>query len=112
MTINESDRFELHVGLEKLLGDKLTNTLMDHLPPSGWSDVARRADLDHLERMIEMRFQGIDNRFQGIDSRFQEIDRRLDRIDGTLKLIIGTGIAFGLALLAIQVQIMVSIANL
>lgn len=98
MTISESERFELHVGLEKILGDKLTNTLMEHLPPSGWSDVARRADLDHLERMMEM--------------RFQEIDRRLGRFDGTLKFLVGIAATAGIGLLAIQVQIMVSIANL
>lgn len=112
MTISESDRFELHVGLEKILGDKLTNTLMEHLPPSGWSDVARKADVDHFERMTEMRFQGIDRRFEEIDRRFDGVDGRLNRIEATQKLIIGTGVAFGLALLAIQVQIMVSIANL
>lgn len=105
MTINESDRFELHVGLEKFLGDKLTNTLMDHLPPSGWSDVARKSDIDHLEKITDIRFQSYEARLEGIEGR-------LTRIDGTLKIIIGTGVAFGLALLALQVQIMLSIANL
>ena len=112
MTISESDRLELHVGLEKVLGDKLANTLMEHLPPSGWSDVARKSDVDHFERMTEMRFQGIDRRFQEIDRRFDGIDGRLSRIDGTLKFLVGIAATAGLGLLAIQVQIMLSIANL
>ena len=48
MTITEADRFEMHLELRKFLADKVAETLMEHLPPSGWGDVARRSDIDHL----------------------------------------------------------------
>jgi len=29
---------------------------MEHLPPVGWADVATKTDLDHLQTVIEARF--------------------------------------------------------
>lgn len=32
-----------------LMGEEVANTMMEHLPPSGWSDVVRKADLDQVQ---------------------------------------------------------------
>ena len=53
MTITEAQRFEMHLGLRDKLGDDVANTLMEHLPPSGWSDVARVKDLEAVHRDIK-----------------------------------------------------------
>lgn len=42
----ESDRRQLFDALEHSLGPVPAATLMELLPPVGWGDVARRADLD------------------------------------------------------------------
>ena len=34
------------------MGDEVANTLMEHLPPFGWADVARKSDVDQLQRDI------------------------------------------------------------
>lgn len=39
----------MHLGLRNTLGDVVANSLMEHLPPSSWSEVARTADLNLLE---------------------------------------------------------------
>ncbi len=52
MTITEADRLEMHLELKKFLGDKVAETLMEHLPPMGWGDVARRSDIDHLRDQL------------------------------------------------------------
>ncbi len=83
MAISEAQRFEMHLGLRKVIGDEVANTLMEHLPPSGWTDVARKQDIDVIEKR--------------------------------LNVVVTVSVAFGLALLALlglQVQIMLSIANL
>ena len=87
MTITEAKRFAMHRELKKALGDDVADTMMEHLPPTGWADVARKDDLVAVRHDIE----------------------RLERRLGT---VIAVGVAFGLALLALQVQIMLSIANL
>ena len=47
--ITEAQRFEMHTCLRGLMGEEVANTMMEHLPPSGWSDVARKADLDQVQ---------------------------------------------------------------
>ena len=45
MTTTEAERLRLLQRLEEVLGPDEANTLMDHLPPLGWSDVATKHDL-------------------------------------------------------------------
>jgi hypothetical protein len=87
MNVSEAKRFGMQVGLRSHLGDDVANILMEHLPPSGWSDVARTRDIKFIDKRIGM------------------LERRLN-------VVISVGIACGLALIALQVQIMLSIARL
>jgi hypothetical protein len=50
--ITEAQRFEMHTCLRGLMGEEVANTMMEHLPPSGWSDVARQSDIDQLQKDI------------------------------------------------------------
>lgn len=46
MAIDERSRHDLYVKLEQTLGAAEASTLMEHLPPVGWADVATKRDLD------------------------------------------------------------------
>lgn len=57
MALDERARHQLYLRLEEHLGAEAATTLMEHLPPTGWADVATKRDLDYLkvevERLIE-----------------------------------------------------------
>ena len=80
MPSSEAERFTLHQTLRSLMPEAVADTLMSHLPPTGWSDIARQADLDAQS----LRFDRIDQKFVEIDARFDRIDARLDHIDARL----------------------------
>ena len=54
VTITDTKRFELHKTLREELGADVADTLMEHLPPSGWSDVARRQDMEGLRKDMDV----------------------------------------------------------
>ncbi len=102
MTMTEARRTEMHIGLRETLGPRVADTLMEHLPPSGWDDVASQSEMN-------LRFELVDRRFEEIDRRFDGIDKRFDGIDSRMRFMIGTTLTIGLALFAIQVQILLSL---
>ena len=53
MAISEEARHELYRGLEELLGHERATTLMEHLPPVGWADVATKRDLEMQDLKLE-----------------------------------------------------------
>lgn len=57
MAITEENRHRLYQRLEELLGSAEAATLMEHLPPVGWADVATKRDLDHLAQTAALDFQ-------------------------------------------------------
>ena len=80
MSVTEARRFELHQELQKILGVDVAHTLMDYLPPVGWNDLARKRDVEVVERRLNAAIAG--------------------------------GLAFALAIMAIQVQILLVVSEL
>jgi hypothetical protein len=93
--MTEARRTEMHIGLRESLGPRVADSLMEHLPPSGWADVARQSE--------------VNLRFEMVDRRFEEIDRRLDAIEARMRFMIASGLTIGLALFGLQVQILLSL---
>jgi hypothetical protein len=44
MAIDERARHQLYLRLEEHLGAEAATTLMEHLPPAGWAEVATKRD--------------------------------------------------------------------
>ena len=94
MSISEAERFDMQVGLRSHLGDHVANILMEHLPPSGWSDVARKQD------------------FEPISYRIGNIEKELTRINSTLKVIIGGVLTVSAAIIVLLIQLNQNISSL
>jgi len=70
VAISEHDRYELHKWLVDSAGEQVAETLMAHLPPVGWADVATKRDLEHLETTLGLR---LESGLAKVDSRIDEL---------------------------------------
>ena len=83
MAITEQTRHHLYQRLEEVLGAEEASTLMEHLPPVGWSDVATRRDFEPLNTRIDTLNARMDTlatkaEVQALGARMDSFDARLD----------------------------------
>lgn len=81
MAIDERARHQLHRKLEQVLGADEAATLMAHLPPVGWADVATKHDVILLKQDLAQLREYMDLRFRSMEDRF---DGKLDSLEGRL----------------------------
>lgn len=88
MTSPEAERFTLHQTLRGLMPEAVADTLMAHLPPIGWSNIATKDDIDILRSemnhgfgLINARFERVDETLTHIEARFTQMDERFKQID-------------------------------
>ena len=126
MAISETARLEMFGGLQKSLGEAVANTLIEHLPPGGWYDVARTGDfdrieirLDKLDNRIDKLEARLDDRIDGLEARIDKLEARLDdridklaqKIDTNTRWMIGISLTYGIGILAALVTFMVATLN-
>jgi len=89
MAVDERSRHELYRRLEEVLGADAASTLIEHLPPVGWADVATKNDLAGLEQRMDLRFARLDERLEGrfnaIAERFTAMDDRITAATSDLR---------------------------
>lgn len=81
MPTSESDRLEMHLKLRAVLGDKVADTVMEHLPPAGWTDVARQSEMIARFEAMDSRFQAVDARFEALDAKFEALDAKFEALE-------------------------------
>jgi hypothetical protein len=85
MAVDERSRHELYRRLEDVLGPDAPTTLIEHLPPVGWADVATRHDLAGLEQRIDLRLDRVYERFNRVGEVFNRVDERFNRVDESIE---------------------------
>jgi hypothetical protein len=102
-------------GLRTHVGEAVANTLMEHLPPGGWYDVARTGDFDRIETRIDKLEARLDDRIDKLEIRFDKLEARIDkleiRIDTNTRWMIGISLTYGIGILGALVTFMVATIN-
>jgi tetrahydromethanopterin S-methyltransferase subunit G len=102
-------------GLRTHVGEAVANTLMEHLPPGGWYDVARTGDIDRIEtrlNRIDDRFDRLDNRIDKLEARLDDrIDKLTQKIETNTRWMIGISLTYGIGILGVLVTFMVASLN-
>ena len=126
MTISETARLDMLSGLRKSVGETVANTLMEHLPPGGWYDVARtgyfdrietRLDklenrIDKLEARLDDRIDKLEARIDGVEARLDDrIDKLTQKIETNTRWMIGISLTYGIGILGVLVTFMVASLN-
>ncbi|MFZ9925269.1 MAG: hypothetical protein ACO3F0_03770 [Ilumatobacteraceae bacterium] len=83
----DAKRLRLHHSLREKIGITVADDLMEFLPPGGWGDLARRSDLEVVERRLDAKIDALGARLDAkIDALGARLDARIDaleaRIDG------------------------------
>jgi hypothetical protein len=101
LVLDERSRHELYLRLEEALGADAATTLMEHLPPTGWADVATKRDVDAVDVAMRGDLQGfeerVDLRFEALEGHmnlrlgaFEErVDLRFEALEGHMNLRLG-----------------------
>jgi len=84
-------------GLRTHVGEAVANTLMEHLPPGGWYDVARTGDFDRIETRLDR-----------LEIRFDKLEAK---IDTNTRWMIGISLTYGIGILGALVTFMVASLN-
>jgi tetrahydromethanopterin S-methyltransferase subunit G len=102
-------------GLRTHVGEAVANTLMEHLRPGGWYDVARTGDIDRIEtrlNRIDDRFDRLDNRIDNLEARLDDrIDKLTQKIETNTRWMIGISLTYGIGILGVLVTFMVATLN-
>ena len=97
MAISETARLGMLSGLRTHVGEAVANTLMEHLPPGGWYDVARTGDFDRIETRIDK-----------LEARLDKLEAK---IDTNTRWMIGISLTYGIGILGALATFMVATLN-
>ena len=99
----DARRLRLHRSLREKLGNQVADDLVDFLPPAGWGDLVRRADLDaavtRLDQRIDALEQRLDQRIEAIELTLRDIKGELRELSNLKRTIVVTGVSMAVSII-------------
>ena len=99
----DARRLRLHRALHEKLGNQVADDLVDFLPPAGWGDLVRRADLDaavtRLDQRIDALEQRLDQRIEAIELTLRDIKGELRELGNLKRTIVVTGMSMAVSII-------------
>jgi hypothetical protein len=86
MTVDERARHRLYLKLEEVLGTEEAGTLMGQLPPTGYADLATKADLLAMKTELTVRMESLEHR---LTAQMHKLARQL--VMWTSGMVLATG---------------------
>jgi hypothetical protein len=94
LNITEADRIDMLAELRRCHGDRVGDIIVQHLPPTGWGDVARVSDIHRLEVDI--------NRLENhIETQIDRLENCIDRLTTVVTWMGGVFVACFLGLFSL-----------
>ncbi len=98
MSVDDRTRNDLYRKLESVLGAEEANTLMAHLPPTTWRELATRPDVDHLGIALRAEIQALGTELRAeiqtlgteLRAEIQALDTNIDNLGTELRAEIQT----------------------
>lgn len=90
MDVNERSRHQLHQRLREVLGPEEAGTLMAHLPPGAYTELATKTDLRQLKEELELKMDAMRHELRG---EIQQVRAHIDKTARTLTLSLVTVMA-------------------
>jgi len=105
----DNRRLSMYQELQRVLGPTAADTLMIHLPPSGWGDVARRSEVNQKFADVDRRFADVDRRFTDVEMRLERIEAQLEGLASMKRYVIGTGISLAGLICAFGIPLTIAV---
>lgn len=105
MTLSNARRTEMYLAFRDTLGANVADTLIESLPPHDWSELAHKSDI-HLVRAE------YDILRTELGSRLTNVENDIDKLHKSMGWVIGVTTTFGIATVALLVQLSFSVAGL
>ena len=91
----------MYVKLEEVLGAEVAHTMMEHLPPVGWADVATKHDLDAQSVLFETKLDALSGLFEArLDAGLARVSAELSDRLRTQTLVLCTTLIAGMGVVA------------
>ena len=86
MALSEQQRHGLHGKLEEVLGAEHAGALMTQIPPTGWADMATKADLVVLGERLDTRIGSVETRLDAkIDGMGTGLDAKIESVKASIE---------------------------